>query len=385
MVSTSPLEALCVARRLLVQALALAVLVIGAAAPAAWSADPIHIGLSAPLTGNYAEYGQLFQKAIDLGVEWINASGGVQGRPIVIIVGDSRADPKEAAALAHKFTSDTRIVAEIGDFSSTACLAAQPIYDRAGMVQLSPTASHPDFAPGSPWSFGIVGTQAGEGPFMARYAVQKLGKKRIAVLHIKNDWGIVSTDLFVKAAREMGADVVAVESYFESDKDFTGVLTKLRGLKPELLYIPSFYNEAALINKQREKLGWTDVTMMGPGSLYSPKLLEIGGDSVNGLYTSAAFFPKDPRPEVQKFVKGFEAKYKATPNMFAAVAYDTVNLLAFVIAKTGPDRKAIRDELAKVRDYPGVTGTITFTERRDVVKEYRRLVIRNGDFTLYDK
>jgi branched-chain amino acid transport system substrate-binding protein len=372
--------------RPLVLAVLLAVTSLAAgAAPAAWAADPIHIGLSAPLTGNFAEYGQLFQKAIDLGVEWINAGGGVQGRPIVIVVGDSRADPKEAAALAQKFTSDPRIVAEIGDFSSTACLAAQPIYDRAGMVQLSPTASHPGFAPGSPWSFGIVGTQAGEGPFMARYAVQKLGKKKIAVLYINNDWGIVSKDLFVKAAKEMGADVIAVESYFETDKDFTGVLTKLRGQKPDLLYIPSFYNEAALISKQREKLGWTDITMMGPGSLYSPKLLEIGGDSVNGLYTSAAFFPKDPQPEVQKFVKGFEARYKATPNTFAAVAYDAVNLLAFVMAKAGTDRKAIRDELVKVRDYPGVTGKITFTERRDVVKEYRQLLIRNGDFTLYDK
>jgi branched-chain amino acid transport system substrate-binding protein len=374
----------------LLRSLALAALLAvavssGGGARAAWAADPIHIGLSAPLTGNFAEYGQLFQKAIDLGVEWINAGGGVQGRSIVMVVGDSRADPKEAAALAQKFTSDPRIVAEIGDFSSTACLAAQPIYDRAGMVQLSPTASHPGFAPGSPWSFGIVGTQAGEGPFMARYAVQKLGKKKIAVLHINNDWGIVSKDLFVKAAKEMGADVIAVESYFETDKDFTGVLTKLRGQKPDLLYIPSFYNEAALINKQREKLGWSDVTMMGPGSLYSPKLVEIGGDSVNGLYTSAAFFPKDPQPEVQKFVKGFEAKYKTTPNMFAAVAFDAVNLLAFVMAKTGTDRKAIRDELVRVRDYPGVTGRITFTERRDVVKEYRQLVIRNGDFTLYDK
>jgi len=374
----------------LLRSLAFAVLLAvamspGGGAPAAWAADPIHIGLSAPLTGNFAEYGQLFQKAIDLAVEGINASGGVKGRPLVIVVGDSRADPTEAAALAQKFTSDPRIVAEIGDFSSTACLAAQPIYDRAGMVQLSPTASHPNFAPGSPWSFGIVGTQAGEGPFMARYAVQKLGKKKIAVLHINNDWGIVSKDLFIKAAKEMGADVIAVESYFETDKDFTGVLTKLRGQKPDLLYIPAFYNEAALISKQREKLGWTDVTMMGPGSLYSPKLLEIGGDSVNGLYTSAAFFPKDPQPEVQKFVKGFEAKYKATPNTFAAVAYDAINLLAFVMARAGTDRKAIRDELVKVRDYPGVTGKITFTERRDVVKEYRQLVIRNGDFTLYDK
>ena len=365
-------------------ALVVALALLGAA-PAAWSADPIHIALSAPLTGNFAEYGQNFQKAIDLGVEWINAAGDVKGRPIVIVVGDSRADPKEAAALAQKFTSDSRIVAEIGDFSSTACLAAQPIYDRAGMVQLSPTASHPNFAPGSVWSFGIVGTQAGEGPFMARYAVQKLGKKRIAVLHINNDWGIVSKDLFVKAAKELGAEVIAVESYFETDKDFTGVLTKLRGVKPELLYVPSFYNEAALMLKQREKLGWTDVAVMAPGSLYSPKLLELGGASVNGLYTSTAFFPKDPRPEVQKFVKGFEAKYKAAPNLFAAVAYDTVTLLAEVIGRAGTDRKAIRDELAKTRDFPGVTGKITFTERRDVVKDYRHLVVRNVEFALFDR
>ncbi len=198
-------------RTTVVGALVTALALLGAA-PAAWSADPIHIALSAPLTGNFAEYGQNFQKAIDLAVEWINAAGGVKGRPLVIVTGDSKADPKDAAALAQKFTSDSRIVAEIGDFSSTACLAAQPIYDRAGMVQLSPTASHPDFAPGSVWSFGIVGTQAGEGPFMARYAVQTLGKKRIAVLHINNDWGIVSKDLFVKAAKEMGAEVIAVEA-----------------------------------------------------------------------------------------------------------------------------------------------------------------------------
>lgn len=365
--------------------LLMAVSLVLSAGPEGWGGEPIHIGMSAPLTGNFAEYGQNWQKAITLAVEWINAAGGVNGRPIVILAEDSKSDPKDAAAIAQKFTADTRIVAEIGDFSSTACLAAQPIYDKAGMVQLSPTASHPNFAPGSPWSFGIVGTQAGEGPFMARYAVERLGKKRLAVLYINNDWGIATKDYFIKAAQEMGAQILGVESYFETDKDFTGVLTKLRGLRPELLYVPSFYNEMALMSRQREKLGWTDVAVMGPGSLYSPKLLEIGGSSVNGLYTSAVFFPKDPRPEVQKFVKGFEDKYKAAPNMFAAVAYDAVNLLAETIRKVGTDRKAIRDELVKTKNFPGVTGKITFTERRDVVKDYRHLVVRDGQFAQFDK
>ncbi|MBM4331045.1 MAG: ABC transporter substrate-binding protein [Deltaproteobacteria bacterium] len=348
------------------------------------SKEPIHIGVSGPLTGTYAEYGQNWKKAMDLGLEWINAAGGVKGRPIELIYTDTKSDPKESAAVAHKYTTDKRIVSTIGDFTSTACMAAQPIYDRAGMVQLSPTASHPKFAPGSIWSFGIIGTQAGEGPFMARYAVKQLGKKRIAVLYINNDWGIVTKDFFIKAAKEMGAEILAVEAFFEADKDFTGVLTKLRGVKPELLYIPAMYNEMSLIAKQKEKLGWMDVLVMGPGSLYSPKLLEIGGASVNGLYTSAVFFPKDPRPEVQKFVKGFEDKYKASPNMFAAIAYDGINIMTEVLRKAGTDRKAIRDELAKTKDFPGVTGKITFTEQRDVLKDYRHLVIKNQEFTLFE-
>ena len=346
-------------------------------------AEPIYVALSAPLTGTYAEYGQNFKKAMTLGMEWINADGGINGRPIELVIGDSKGDPKESAALAQKFTSDKRIVAELGDFTSTSCLAAQPIYKRAGMVQLSPTSSHPSFAPGSPWSFGIIGTQAGEGPFMARYAGETLGKKKMAVLHINNDWGIVAKDMFVKGAKAIGSEVVVVEHYFEEERDFTGVLTKLRGLKPELIYICSMYNDAALISKQREKLGWTDVSVMGPGSLYSPKLIEIGGGAVDSLYTSSLFFPKDPRPEVQKFVKGFEAKYGATPNLFAAIAYDAFNLLAATIRKSGTDRKAIRDELAKTKDFPAVAGNITFTEHGDVVKEYRKLVIRNGQFEIY--
>ncbi len=355
-----------------------------AAGSAAWAADPIYIGVSAPLTGNYAEYGQNWKKAMDLGLGWINAAGGVNGRPIELVYTDCKSDPKESAAVAQKYASDRRIVATMGDFTSTACMAAQPIYDRAGLVQLSPTASHPKFAPGSIWSFGIIGTQAGEGPFMANYAVKILGKKKIAVLYINNDWGIATKDYFVNAAKEMGAEILAVEAFFEADKDFTGVLTKLRGVKPDLLYIPSMYNEMALIAKQREKLGWMDVLIMGPGSLYSPKLLEIGGASVNGLYTSAVFFPKDPRPEVQKFVKGFEEKYKSAPNMFAAIAYDGINLMAEVLRKAGTGRKAIRDELEKTKNFPGVTGKITFTERRDVLKDYRHLVIKNGEFVLYE-
>ena len=351
-----------------------------------WSGEPISVGLSAPLTGNYSEYGTNWKKAMDIAVEKINAKGGIKGRPLQIVAEDSKSDPKDSAQIAQKFTSDPKIVATLGDFTSTACMAAQPIYDRAGLVQLSPTASHPEFAPKSQWSFGIIGTQAEEGAFMADYTVKRDGKKKVAVLYINNDWGIAAQQHYIKRAKELGAEIVAVENYFDRDKDFTGVLTKLRGSKPDALYIATMYNDGALMSKQREKLGWSDVAVFGPGSLYSPKLLELGGTSVESLRSSTIFMITDPRPEVQEFIKTFKARNNGVdPNMFAAIAYDAISIMADTIEKAGTDRKAIRDELAKMHDYVGMTGKFSFTERRDVKRDYQYLVVKNGNWALLEK
>lgn len=348
-----------------------------------WANDPVYIALSAPITGNYAEYGTNFKRAITLAVDEANAEGGINGRPIELIIGDSKGVPKESATLAQKFVSDRRIVAELGDFTSTSSLAAQSIYNRAKMVQLTPTSTHPDFAPGGPYSFSIAGKQTEEGPFMARFAVDTLGKKRIAFLYVNNDWGIAMRDHFTREAKQLGAEIVAEEAYFDGTTDFTAILTKFRALEPDLLYLTSMYNDGALINKQRQKLDWNDVTVMGAGSLYSPKFLELGGDSVENVYTSCVFFPGESRPEVQKFVKGFEEQYQQTPNVFAAVAYDAANMLIYAIRQAGTDREAIREALTQIQDFPGVTGKITFSEDGDVVKEYRKMYVKDGKFQLY--
>lgn len=363
--------------------LLIVVVCIGVSQGTVFAQDPIYIALSAPITGNYAEYGENFTRAITLALDEINTAGGIHGRPVELVIGDSKGVPKESATLAQKFTSDSRIVAQIGDFTSTCSLAAQPIYHRARMVQLAPTSTHPDFAPGSPYSFSIAGRQTEEGPFMARFAVETLGKTRIAFLYVNNDWGIAMRDHFVAEIHRLGAEIIAQEAYFDGTTDFTAILTKFQAVNPDLLYLASMYNDGALISKQRQKLGWNDVTVMGAGSLYSPKFLELGEDAVEGVLTSCVFFPGEPRPEVQKFVKGFEERHQQTPNVFAAVAYDSMNLLAYAIQQAGTDRQAIRDALAQIRDFPGVTGKITFTDVGDVVKEYRKMYVHDGKFQLY--
>ncbi|MDY0092942.1 MAG: ABC transporter substrate-binding protein [Candidatus Vecturithrix sp.] len=373
-------------KRKIVVTLMICLLVGTIAIPISLAADDtIHIALTAPITGDYAEYGRNFERSVTMGMDFINSKGGVLGKKLILSVGDSKGDPKESATLAMKWTSDPTIVAQIGDFTSTCCLAGQPIYDQAGMIQLSPTASHPDFAPGSTWSFSIVGTQASEGPFMADWTYNELGFKKIAILHINNDWGIVTADYFADAFKKLGGEVVAKEFYFEGDKDFKAVLTKLKSSDADAFFMAAMYNDGALIAKQKASLSW-EIPILGPSSLYSTQLTALGGDAVEGLYTNASFFAEDPDPAVQGYVQEFQKRFEATPNFHAALAYDAILLLADAIERAGTtESDPLREELAKTKDFPGLTGEITFTPAGDAVKKYKKVWVTNGKFELYTK
>ncbi len=345
--------------------------------------EPIYIGLSAPMTGYHAEVGKSFKNGIGLALGQMNQEKGADARQIALIIGDSQDLPETAKRVAEKFVRDHGIVAEIGDLTSACSLRAQSVYRKARMVQLSPTSSHPLFAPGSPYSFGICGTQEREAPFIARTAVRMLGKKRLAVLYLNDEWGIAVKKHFIEEGKRLGAEIVGAEAYFKNTKDFTDVLEKLRAEKPDFLCLGVLADDAARICKQRQKIGWNDVTLMGPTALYTPKLIALGGDAAEGVYISTFFYPKVPRPEIQQFVEAYESEYGQTPTWFAAVAYDAMNLLGEAIKKAGPSRPDIRDALASIRDFSGVTGNITFSEQGDVTREYLLLQVKNGGFVLY--
>ncbi|MCK4258460.1 MAG: ABC transporter substrate-binding protein [Halanaerobiales bacterium] len=344
--------------------------------------DVVKIGLSAPITGNYAEFGENFRYSVQMAADKINAAGGINGRQIEIVVMDSKGDPREAAIIAQRFVQDKKIVAEIGDFTSTSCLAAAPIYERNGMVQLSPTASHPAYAPSGTYMFGIVGTQDAEGPFNVKYIAQDfLEMKNVAVIYINNDWGVVTKDRFVSAAKEFGLNVTSVQPFFEGERDFNAILTKMRQTNPDGIYIAAMYNEASLVARQIQKMGW-DVKMSAPSSVFSDNLLTLGGEAVEGLATNTFFALNDPNPEVQEFITEFKERAGRDPNLHAACAYDTMMILAEAIEKAGFDRKDIRDALAQTENFQGVTGSITFTKDGDVIRKYKIMVVENGEWVI---
>ena len=378
-----------VSRRTLVKG-SLAAIVTGAAmsrAALAQSSEPIMLGVSGPLTGPNAQYGTQWKQGFDLALDEINASGGINGRKLAYSFEDSQSDPRQSVAIAQKFVSDPNIVMELGDFSSPASMAASPIYQRAGLVQFGFTNSHPDFTKGGDFMWSTSVSQADEQPLLALYAVKHLGLKKLAVLHLNTDWGRTSRDYFVKAAKDLGAEVVVTEGYIADERDFRSTLVRVRDANPDGLIMISYYSDGALIARQARQVGLKQ-TICAASSVYSPKFLELGGEAVEDVHLGTRYFPEDPRPEVQKFVSGFKAKYNGQePDAFNAYSYDAMNVAAAVLKIGGTDRRAIRDAFAKVHDVSTVIfGPTAFDVESRRVKGAMNaeLVVRNGHFTLWD-
>ncbi|PWC47954.1 ABC transporter substrate-binding protein [Azospirillum sp. TSA6c] len=358
----------------------------GSANAAEAAGEPLWFGVSGPLTGPSAQYGAQWKKGFDLALDQINAAGGVKGRPLRYVFEDSQNDPRQSIAIAQKFVSDPKILIELGDFSSPASMAASPIYQRAGLVQFGFTNSHPDFTRGGDFIWSNSISQAEEQPNVADFAVTSLKLKRLAVLHLNTDWGRTSKDIFVKAAKERGAEVVATEGYLPDEKDFRSTLVRVREANPDGIVLISYYADGAAIARQLKPVGLTQ-PVVAVGSVYSPKFLELGGEAVNGVHTRANFFPAEPRPEVQGFVAAYRAKYQEEPDAFSAYAYDAVLVAQRVIEEGGTDRTAIRDAFPRVKDIPSVIfGKATFDPETRRVSGVRnvKLVVRDGAFALWD-
>lgn len=373
-------EGKTVIKRRAVLAGAAAVAGVGRAA----AADaPVFVGVSGPLTGPNAQYGAQWKASFDLAIAEIKAAGGPA---ITYLFEDSQSDPRQSVAIAQKFVNDPRIVMEIGDFSSTASMAASPIYQRGRLVQFGMTNSHPDFTKGGDYMWSSSISQAEEQPNLAAYAIDGLGLKKLAVLHLNTDWGTTSRTLFVQAAKDKGAEIVATEGFLPGERDFRSTLVRIRDAGPTGIILEAYYADAAVIARQVRELGLKQ-PIAAVGSVYSPKLIELGGDAVNGIYTQANFFPDDPRPEVQTFVQAFTAKFGRQPDGFNATAYDTMNLFAALVQQFGATREGIHTGLAKIRDVPSVVyGRMTFdpATRRVSGARYERLVVKDGRFTLWD-
>ena len=351
--------------------------------------EPYKIGLSAPLTGDYGEYGNTFKRAIDLYVETLNAEGGIDGRPVEIVVSDDRSDSRETTAIAQRYVNDEAIMAVIASFASTPSMAAAPIYQRGGLVQLCPSCSHPDYTKIGDHMFRNTTTQEIEAPAIADHVVEEMGAETIMVVYRQDDWGLSASSNFIARAEELGAEIVASESFLETERDFRPLITQLQSLEPDVLHVAMFFTEASILSQQLAAAG-IETPVVTSTSMFNPQYIVLGGEAVEGHIIPATFFTGNPAENVQAFVTEYESRYDVPADSFAAIAYDSVGILAsamqHVVDNGGEiDRASIQEAMFAMEPYEGVSGVAAFNEVGDVVKEITWLTIEDGEFTTIGK
>lgn len=354
----------------------------GSAAPAG-APKTFKLGVYCPLTGETAENGQNFKRSFELYAEQVNAAGGINGEQIELVIRDDKGEPRTAASIAQEFAQDDTIDATLGSFSSTASMAAAPVLVKAGIPNISPTSSHPDYTSIGKGLFRGTNTQKVEATQIAKYLGDTQGKKKIAIVHRQDDWGISAASNFEEGAKTAGVTITGKQAVAPETKDFRTVITSLRGGEPDALYVALQYSDATVLAQQMAAAGWAP-TVATSTALYTQKLIELGGAGVEGWHVATFFFAGSDKPVVADYVKAYTAKYNKAPDAFAAVAYDSIKVLGEAKKQVPEDGAAARPKLIEAiskTTVDGVTGTMKFDAKGDVEKTMTWLVVKDGKFT----
>ncbi len=205
---------------------------------------------------------------------------------------------------------------------------------------------------------------------MAKFASENLKAKKVAILRdVKSDYSVGLADYFISKFKELGGTVVVDQSYQSGEMDFKAQLTQIKGAKPDAVFVPGYYTEVGLIARQAKQLGLT-APLLGGDGWDSSKLYEIGGQAINGNYFSNHYTTESTDPVVVDFIKRYKERYNGdTPDGLAALGYDAARVLFEAMERTADLKpSSIRDEIAKTKEFVGVTGRITMDSNRNASK-----------------
>ena len=341
------------------------------------------IGLITPLSGDVKTFGESVKNAFEIAVEEANAKGGVGGMTIATVIVDDRNDPTEASNAANLLINQHRVKAIVGSVTSKTTIPVSDLAQSSRIPTITGTATNPKVtvADGKrkDYMFRSCYTDSFQGTVMAKFAREALRASAAAVLYdTSNDYSKGIAEVFRDAFTRMEGNVTAYESYGKDDVDFSALLTKVKASNPDVLFLPDYYNKVGLIAKQAREKGLT-ATLIGPDGWDSPELVKVGGEAIEGGYFSNHYSPEDTRPEVVNWVRKYREKFQQTPDALGTLTYDATNMLLEAIRRANSDDPGkIRDALASLRGFEGVTGKFTMDENGDPIKSAVIIQIRDG-------
>ena len=358
---------------------------------AAPASNEIKIGGNFELTGGIANFGKQTVNGIQLAFKEINAAGGVNGKQLKLILADNKSEPAEATNAVTKLITQDKVVAVLGPVASSNVLATLQVAQDNKIPVLTATGTNEkitvDGGKVRPFAFRGCFIDPFQGKVMANFATNTV-KAKTAVIFVdqSSDYSKGLKQSFEEAFVKSGGKVLSTEAFLQKDQDFKATLTKIKGLNPEVIFIPAYYEEVGKIVKQARELG-INIPLLGTDGWDDPKVVEIAGaKALNNTFFSNHYSSQDTDPAVVKFVAAYKKEYNQEPSALAALGYDSGLMIADAIKRAGSLEGAkLADALAKTKDLKVSTGILTIDANHNPVKSAVVIEVKDGQLVFKEK
>jgi branched-chain amino acid transport system substrate-binding protein len=362
---------------------AIIVLVAAGLGVCAYAAGPdaIRIGVNAPLTGDIPKVGEGTKYAVQMWLKDVNAAGGIEvgGKKykVELIIEDNESKAESAVKANTKLITEEDVLAIVGPQASKQAIPAGGIANELGTPMISPWSTNPNTTHKRPYVFRGCFLDPFQGPVVANFIKSEFGFSKAAVLFdVASDYPKGLAEFFKKAWEDLNGagSVAAYESFTTKDADFSSQLTKIKNSGAEFLFTPQYYNEVALIVQQAHQLGWKK-PIVGSDSWGSAETVKLCGKDCYGAFFSTHYAAAGAKGATREFIDRYQKAYGYVPDDVAALTWDSIRIVQQAIQDCGKltgdykkDRACVRDALARIKEFDGITGKMTFTEDGDPVK-----------------
>ena len=342
----------------------------------------IRIGSMFELTGSAAEYGISMNNAVKMAVNDINEAGGVDGKLIEVVERDIASDEAQAAQTAMALVTGENVVAIVGPALTGTLQAAIPASNEYKVPMISPSATddtvlQDDNGNVHPYIYRTSFTNSFQGGAFAQFANDSLNASKAVILgDNSSDYAQGLTNTFKNAFE---GEIVVIENFTAEQIDFGATLTNIKNLNFDVLFVPSYYEQAGPIIKQAREMGITQ-PILGPDGFGNTKVNDLAGpENMNDVYYTSHFVVESEKAEIKEFVKKYKAFARKSPDMFTGLAYDAVMIVKEAIERAGTtDSDEVNSELEKTNKFKGITGTFSFDEKHNPVKTVSIIEVQNG-------
>lgn len=357
--------------------------------------EPIKVGLVVELTGDIPAVGLSSQRGAQLAAAEINKNGGLKigkkKHKIELIINDNKGKVEDTVAAIEKLIKEDKVMAIVGPNASRFAIPAALVAEQEKTVLISPWSTNPQTTiklDGQPkqYVFRTAYTDPFQGRVLAKYTLGELKKTKAAIITDSTAEVLVGQATYFRDTfKATGGQIVLEESFKAGDKSLVSQLQKIKLANPEIIFLPAYYNDAARIIKQAHTLG-IETPFLGSDAWGNSEILSSCGEDCNGYFLTAHYAADSTNSLTKNFVQAFKSNYdNAIPDDVAALTYDSINLIAKALTNVDViNREAVRSGLSSVKDFNGVTGSMTFDGvSGDPVKGAVILEIKDGKMIWY--